>query len=97
MLGSRARSLLLERSFLDVFRDLVYFPYVTKILGAYIKIAAAKPNPEQVQEVFKDLPKEIADLSNKKGLLSLAPSFIEEVVLPSQNREIIPANYGVVD
>lgn len=97
MLGSKARSLLLERSLLDVFRDLVYFPYVTKVLGAYIHIAAAKPSPEQVQEVFKDLPREVSELSNRKGLLSLAPSFIEEVVLPSQNREILPASYGAVD
>lgn len=36
-------------------------------------------------------------MSNKKGLLSLAPAFVEEVVLPSQNRELLPHNYGATD
>jgi hypothetical protein len=38
------------------------------------------------------------EASNKKGLLSLAPAFVEELVLPSQHsRENLPAGYGRVD
>lgn len=38
------------------------------------------------------------EASNKKGLLSLAPAFVEELVLPSQHsREVLPAGYGRVD
>lgn len=97
-MGERARTVLLERSILDIFRDLVYFPYVTKVIGAYLRIAATKPHPEQLQEVIKELPKEVMEASNKKGLLSLAPAFVEELVLPSQHsREILPAGYGRVD
>jgi quinol monooxygenase YgiN len=88
---------LLERSILDLFRDLVYFPYVTKIISAYIRIAATKPHPQQLQEVIKELPTEVVEASNRKGLLSLAPSFVEELVLPMQNREILPENYGRVE
>lgn len=41
----KMRSILLERSILDIFRDIVYFPYITKIIGAYLRVAATKPNP----------------------------------------------------
>lgn len=44
-MGERARTVLLERSILDIFRDLVYFPYVTRVIGAYLRIAATKPHP----------------------------------------------------
>lgn len=28
--------------------DVIYFPYVSKIIGAYLHIAAAKPHPEEI-------------------------------------------------
>lgn len=31
-----------------MYRDQVYFPYFTKILGVFIKGAIAKPHPEQL-------------------------------------------------
>ena len=43
--SEKVRTILLERSILDIFRDLVYFPYVTKVISAYLKIAATKPHP----------------------------------------------------
>lgn len=43
--SAKLRSLLLERSILDIFRDVVYFPYITKIISAYLRIAATKPHP----------------------------------------------------
>lgn len=39
----------------------------------------------------------MAEASNKKGLLSLAPSYVEEFVLPSNSRGLLPDNYGMVD
>lgn len=68
------RSVLLERSILDIFRDIVYFPYITKIIGAYLHVAATKPHPDDLETALKELPKEVAEASNRKGLLSLAPS-----------------------
>jgi hypothetical protein len=43
--SGKLRSILLERSILDIFRDIVYFPYITKIVSAYLRIAATKPHP----------------------------------------------------
>jgi hypothetical protein len=45
LMSDKARTVLLQRSFLDIFRDLVYFPYITKVIAAYLKIAATKPHP----------------------------------------------------
>ena len=54
------RAILLERSVLDIFRDLVYFPYVTKIIAIFLQIATLKPNPDQVPDIIKSLPKEVS-------------------------------------
>jgi len=78
----KLRALLLERSLLDIFRDLVYFPYITKIVGFFLSIAVLKPSPEMLPEMLKDLPKEVSDIANKKGLLSLTPEAVEKLVLP---------------
>ena len=40
------QALFLNRSILDVYRDVVYFPLVTKVIGAFIKGAVQKPPPE---------------------------------------------------
>lgn len=75
-LSPRLRMILLERSVLDIFRDLVYFPYITRIIGTFLQIATMKPHPEQVPDIVKTLPKEVSEISNRKGLLSLTPSKI---------------------
>ena len=48
MLSPRMRTLLLERSLMDIFRDLVYFPYITKVIGTFFRIAIKKPDPTQI-------------------------------------------------
>jgi hypothetical protein len=42
------KKLLLERSIYDLYRDQVYYPYITKIIGALGKGAISKPHPEQL-------------------------------------------------
>lgn len=88
---------MLERSILDIFRDMVYFPYVTKIIGVFLRIAAAKPDPQEVPNLFKELPKEVSEAVNSKGLLSLAPAAVENLILPQIGRELVPRQYGSVD
>lgn len=91
------RAILLERSLLDIFRDLVYFPYITKIIGFFLSIATLKPNPEELPSLMKNLPKEVAEISTRKGLLSLTPARVEELVLPANGREFLPNHYGKVE
>ena len=80
-----------------MWKDIVYFPYVTRIIGAYLKVAVGKPDPERVSEIFHELPREIGAVSNTKGILSLAPSAVENLVLPEQGRDMLSAQYGHVD
>jgi hypothetical protein len=91
------RTILLERSLLDIFRDLVYFPYVTRIIGFFVTVATVKPDPGMLPELLKELPKEVADVSNRKGLLSLTPAAVEELILPLNGRDMLPVNYGQTD
>ena len=44
-MSEKAKKLLTEKSIFDVYRDLVYYPKVTKIIGAFVKGAVAKPPP----------------------------------------------------
>lgn len=94
LLPARVRSLLLERSLLDIFRDLVYFPYVTRIIATFVSIATMKPHPATVPEMLKALPKEVGEVAMRKGLLSLAPAILEELVLPEEGRALLPIHYG---
>lgn len=55
----KMRALLLERSLLDIFRDAVYFPYITKIIATFASIATYKPHPDRVPELIRHLPKEV--------------------------------------
>ena len=59
ILPIKIRSLLLERSLLDLFQDIVYFPYVTRIIATFFSIATMKPHPETVPDILKGLPKEV--------------------------------------
>jgi hypothetical protein len=80
--GPKLRKILLERSILDIFRDIIYFPYLTKIIGTFLTIATYKPHPNAVPELIGNLPPEVGKFSSKKGLLSLAPSALEALILP---------------
>ena len=55
-LSPERKKLLTEKSILDVYRDLVYFPKAIKIAGAFLKGAIAKPHPDDIHEVFDELP-----------------------------------------
>ena len=46
MFSPKTRKILLERSIMDIYRDLVYFPTITKIIGAFIRGAVTKPDPK---------------------------------------------------
>ena len=85
---------MLERSLLDIFRDIVYFPYVTTIIATFVRIATYKPHPAQVPEIVRVLPKEVVDVATRKGLLSLTPSALEQILLPIDKREL-PKDYGM--
>ena len=52
-LSPRLRAILLERSLLDIFRDIVYFPVIVKIIAKFISIATLKPHPEDVPDLLK--------------------------------------------
>lgn len=41
----KLKDLLLRRSIYDIYRDQVYYPYFTKIIGVFIKGAISKPHP----------------------------------------------------
>ena len=72
-MGPKFKKILLERSLLDIFRDIIYFPYVTTIIATFIRIAVYKPHPEQVPQFVRMLPKEVLETASQKGLLSLTP------------------------
>ena len=55
-LSPAKKQLLTEKSILDVYRDLVYFPKVTKIIGAFVRGAISKPHPDKLHEEFDELP-----------------------------------------
>lgn len=42
-LPARIQTILLERSILDIFSDMVYFPIVAKTIGAFIRTIIVKP------------------------------------------------------
>lgn len=46
------KQLLTEKSIFDIYRDLIYFPKVAKIVGAFVKGAISKPHPDQLHEAF---------------------------------------------
>jgi len=63
----------LKRSLYDIYRDQVYYPYVTKIAGTFIRGAISKPDPEKLDEMISELPEEIKNAIYTKGVLKLAP------------------------
>ena len=76
MLPQRIRTLLLEKSIIDIYSNIVYIPYISKILGAFVHAFMVKPKPEDLRSSFKDLDEDIQDKIATKGLLSLAPSCV---------------------
>lgn len=44
-LSTKAKDVLTKRSFYDIYRDQVYYPYFTKIIGVFLKGAVTKPHP----------------------------------------------------
>lgn len=105
------RDALLNRSLFDIYRDLVYFPYATKIIGAFVKGAIQKPPPDQIHELFSELPDSVNDFINTKGILHLAPEKVEKLFLekaqysdkelmnlqPQPPQPLVPKNFGQVD
>jgi hypothetical protein len=45
MVDPKIQEVLLKRSIFDLYRDQVYYPYITKIISTFIKGAIAKPHP----------------------------------------------------
>ena len=72
-MSPKTKNTLLNRSIFDIYRDLIYFPYVTRIIGAFIKGAVSKPPPEELPRLFESLPQNVQDAIHTKGLLHLAP------------------------
>lgn len=66
---------------MDIYRDLIYFPKVTKIIGAFLRGAITKPHPEQINEVFEEVDSGFVKAINTKGILHLAPSKLEKFIL----------------
>lgn len=110
-MSQKTRKALTEKSLLDIYRDLIYFPRITKIIGAFLKGAISKPPPEKIHDLFQDLPESVKKTINTKGLLHLAPSKVEQMFLevPENGQELsqqrinkeildsLPKNYGKVD
>ena len=53
MVNPETRKILLERSIMDIYRDIIYFPTITRIIGAFIHGAVAKPHPQQIDGAFE--------------------------------------------
>jgi hypothetical protein len=51
-MSEKTRKALTEKSLLDIYRDLIYFPRITKIIGAFLKGAISKPPPEKIHHLF---------------------------------------------
>lgn len=47
-MSPKMQKTLLNRSIFDIYRDLVYYPIITKVIGAFVKGAVTKPHPEQL-------------------------------------------------
>jgi hypothetical protein len=73
-LSPRVRRILLEKSLLDVWSDIVYFPSISKIIGAFVRTVVVKPPPEKIHEEFEHLSPNFQRILKTKGLLHLAPS-----------------------
>jgi hypothetical protein len=43
--GSKLYDLLYKKSIFDVYSDIIYFPVITKIIGAFLKPMISKPHP----------------------------------------------------
>jgi len=52
LMSPKLQNTLLNRSIFDIYRDLVYYPMITKIVGAFVKGAVSKPHPDQLPELF---------------------------------------------
>jgi hypothetical protein len=45
LVSPKLREILLKRSIYDIYRDQVYYPYITRIAGTFIRGAVSKPHP----------------------------------------------------
>jgi hypothetical protein len=73
MVNPKIQEILLKRSIFDLYRDQVYYPYITKIISTFIKGVISKPHPEKLNELFDELPEDFRNVINTKGLLKLTP------------------------
>jgi hypothetical protein len=44
-MSQKTKDFLLKKSILDVFSDLLYFPYISEIIKAFISAIIQKPEP----------------------------------------------------
>lgn len=80
-MSPKMQKTLLNRSIFDIYRDLVYYPIITKVIGAFVKGAVTKPHPEQLPQLFEDLPEGVKKAIFTKGILHLAPEKIEKIII----------------
>lgn len=52
LMSPKLQTTLLHRSIFDIYRDLVYYPMITKIVGAFVKGAISKPHPDELPQLF---------------------------------------------
>lgn len=69
----KIRAVLLSKSILDIYCDLVYFPLISLIIKAFAKPLITHPTPDKIFSSFSDLPPHIRDAIATKGILHLAP------------------------
>ena len=81
MLSPKLKKVLLERSFYDIYRDQVYYPYFTKIIGVFVKGAVSKPHPEELDNMMESLPENVKNAIYTKGILHLAPEKVEKLII----------------
>lgn len=51
-LGEVTRKILTEKSIMDIYRDVIYFPKFLKLISAFVKGAISRPPPEKIHEYF---------------------------------------------
>jgi vacuolar-type H+-ATPase subunit I/STV1 len=43
--GPKMNALLFKKSIFDIYSDIIYFPVITKVIGAFLRPAISKPHP----------------------------------------------------
>jgi hypothetical protein len=81
LLSPKLQNALLHKSIFDIYCDIIYFPLISEIIKVFISPLIFKPTPEKLFDTFSGLPPKIRDGIATKGLLHLAPSKVESMML----------------